>query len=154
MTTVTTNTQTHPQLISDQMINDIKNLVTSSGELNGSPEKITEMVNAIIADIEDAKTEKAEVKKFQCPGHTEFFHRYTGREKAKRKATDEVVEQEKKDNVKHAKYQLISKDSPEGKSSVYFKGLNAIYNHAIDIIVFHNDNCTDCEYHPDFSAKK
>lgn len=103
----------------------------------------------------DQKIEQLTKKnEFQCPGHTEFFHRYAHREKAKRKATEEVIKYESRENVKKAIYKLISKNTPEGKNSVYFSGLNKIYNHAIDIIFYHVDGCIDCEFNPLFEAKK
>ena len=84
---------------------------------------------------------------FKCPGHVEFFHRYRGREKAKRKASEEVSKLEKNENILNAKYNIISANSPEGKESVYFKRLNKLFfNHAVELLYTHKDNCKECSF--------
>lgn len=86
---------------------------------------------------------------YECPGHAEFFHRYVGRERAKRKATQYIQDcYDTNRTIKSAHYKIISKLTPEGKESGYFKGLNRIYNHAIQIIYYHKDNNLGCPHHP------
>lgn len=100
---------------------------------------------------ERAVQENTTPSHFVCPGHSKFFHRYKGRERAKAKALAEVARISKDPYIKHVKYELIDSNNPEGKTSGYFGGLNAaFYNYAINIISYHVDDCRQCHYHPHY----
>jgi DNA-binding protein H-NS len=89
---------------------------------------------------------------FICPGHSEFFHRYKGRERAKKKAALEVSRKEKEPYMKHVKYELLDYNTPEGENSGFFGGLNKqFYNYAINIISYHVDDCRLCHFHPNYT---
>ena len=108
-----------------------------------------------IRDRIEGEPRKKEEKKpaaFICPGHSEFFHRYKGRERAKKKAAMEVRRKEKEPYIKHVKYELIDYNTPEGENSGFFGGLNKqFYNYAINIISYHVDDCRLCHFHPNYS---
>ncbi len=86
---------------------------------------------------------------YVCAGHTEFFHRYVSKERGKKKVEEylEKVFYPNRD-IKEAHYEILSQNTILGKESGYFKGLNRIYNHVIQIVYQHKDNSLNCPYHP------
>ncbi len=85
---------------------------------------------------------------YECPGHSEFFHRYVSKEKGKRKAAEYIKDIfDPNRNIKHAHYEIISQKNHSGKMSGHFNSLNRIYNHAIKIFYEQKDNNLACPSH-------
>ncbi|MCH9631693.1 MAG: hypothetical protein S4CHLAM6_00100 [Chlamydiae bacterium] len=105
--------------------------------------------------LSDKHVSASSVPYYECPGHSEFFHRYVSRERGKQKASEHVKEVFDADkNIKQAHYEIISKLDPKGKESGYFKGLNRIYRYVIMILYQHNDNSLACPLHPFHESHK
>lgn len=104
---------------------------------------IAQPVTAVQAPVAK-KIEKAKV--FQCPGHTELFHRYMSLAKAEKKADKEVEDLKKDKDIKSASYKIVEKKS-EPKCG-FFNGLNKIYKCAVVITTHHADGSKKCPLHP------
>lgn len=103
----------------------------------------------IIEDLFTINNDDHQIPQFNCLGHKLFFHRYSDRERAKQKASehiDEVYSQNR--HIKEVHYELIKRDSEEGKESGLFRGLNSIYKYAIFIHFQHKNNSLACPFHP------
>ncbi|MCH9634583.1 MAG: hypothetical protein S4CHLAM7_13360 [Chlamydiae bacterium] len=81
---------------------------------------------------------------FVCPGHSEFFHHYSIKDKAVKKAEKAIRNLLKNSQIDIAKYALFDRDTPFGSESGYFNRLNRLYKYAVVLNYTHIDNSPDC----------
>lgn len=104
-------------------------------------------------DMESISSNSVTAPVFQCPGHRDFFHHYNNYDKAKRQAQEAIDNLLKNLSVESACYQLLHKDSVEGKESGYFDRLNSVYKYAIVLTYQHKDNAEECSFYQEMKNK-
>ena len=109
----------------------------------------------ILEEIGIDEPQDSSIPYYQCTGHTKFFHHFSSRKRAKRRAAEHIQKVFQPDkSIKHVHYNIINKKDPGGKETGYFNGLNFIYRYAITFFYQHHDNSLACPLHPFHNSHK